>query len=202
MGVTEDGAEADGPPTGEEDRVFTIPNLLSMVRLLCIPIFVWLVTTDEWHSAAWLLGGLGATDWVDGFIARRYHQVSNLGKVLDPTADRLMLAVGMLTIIITGAVPLWVGLAALTREVLVSIAALVLAALGARRIDVQWVGKAGTFAMMFAFPFFLASGVDGIWPGYRFLAWLFAIPGLCFSWYAAAAYIPLARTALKEGRVG
>jgi cardiolipin synthase (CMP-forming) len=187
------------------DRIFTIPNVISMIRLLCIPIFVWLLFgADEWYSAAWLLGGLGATDWVDGFIARRYHQVSTLGKVLDPTADRLLLGVGMLSIIITGSVPLWVGLGALVREVVVAVAALALAVMGARRIDVQWAGKAGTFAMMFAFPFFLASGVEQLWwqDQARFLAWLFAVPGLVLGWYAAAMYIPLARRALEEGRVG
>ncbi|HUS60885.1 MAG TPA: CDP-alcohol phosphatidyltransferase family protein, partial [Acidimicrobiales bacterium] len=199
-----DGSGDVGQAPGE-DRILTVPNVISLVRLACIPIFVWLVFgADEWYSAAWLLGALGATDWIDGFIARRWNQVSTLGKVLDPTADRLLLGVGMVTILITGSVPLWVGLAAVIRELAVSIAAVVLAALGARRIDVQWVGKAGTFAMMFAVPFFLASGVEELWWGdqARFLAWLFAIPGLALGWYAAAAYVPLARRALQEGRVG
>jgi cardiolipin synthase len=109
----------------------------------------------------------------------------------------------MIAILVHGSVPTWLGVAAITREVLVAVAALVLAALGARRIDVQWAGKAGTFAMMFAFPFFLAADAQVDWSDQaRVLAWLFAVPGLALGWYAAVTYVPLARRALREGRVG
>lgn len=186
-----------------ENRILTIPNVLSVVRLLCAPLFLWLLFgRDEPYQAAWLLGALGATDWVDGWIARRFHQVSEVGKVLDPTADRILLGVGMVAILVHGAVPTWLGVAAITREALVAGAALLLAALGAARIDVQWSGKAGTFAMMFAFPFFLAADADVDWSDQaRVLAWLFAVPGLALGWYAAVTYLPLARRALREGRV-
>jgi cardiolipin synthase len=187
-----------------EGRIVTIPNALSVGRLLCAPLFVYLLfRAHERYAAAWLLAALGLTDWVDGFIARRYGQVSELGKVLDPTADRILLGTAMIAILVDGSVPVWVAVAALTREALVSIAAVALAILGARRIDVQWVGKAGTFAMMFAFPFFLASHAAIGWRDEaRVLAWLFAIPGLVLGWYAAATYVPLARQALREGREG
>ncbi len=187
-----------------KDRVWTVPNALSVARLLCVPLFLYvLFGKEDRHVAGWLLGALGATDWVDGFIARRFDQVSELGKVLDPTADRILLGTAMVAILIDGSVPVWVGVAAITREIAVSLAAIVLALLGARRIDVQWVGKAGTFAMMFAFPFFLASHATISWRDQaRVLAWLFAIPGLVLGWYAAATYIPLARQALREGREG
>lgn len=187
-----------------EDRILTIPNLLSVVRLLCVPIFLWLLfSKDDRHAAAWLLAALGATDWVDGYIARRFNQVSSVGKILDPAADRILLGVGIGAILIDGSAPAWVAVATVVREVLVSVGVLVLAALGARRIDVTWYGKAGTFAMMFAFPLFLASNPDGGAPWHdlaRPLAWMFAIPGLVLGWYAAALYIPLARQALAEGR--
>src|SRR5438105_7243077 len=101
-------------------------------------------------AAAYLLGFLGATDWVDGYVARHFHQVSTLGKVLDPVADRVLLGVGVVAIMIDGSVPIWLGSLVLVREVLVSLAVFVLALMGARRIDVQWVGKAGTLALMFA----------------------------------------------------
>ena len=109
---------------------------------------------------------LGATDWVDGYVARHFHQVSTSGKVLDPVADRLLLgAGGDRHHRGHGAVPVWFGVAALAREVLVAGTVLALAALGARRIDVQWVGKAGTFGLMFAFPsFLLGHGTTG-WHG-------------------------------------
>jgi cardiolipin synthase len=189
-----------------EDRVLTIPNLLSLGRLLCVPIFLYLLFHHPIHrvSAAWLLAGLGATDWVDGFVARRFGQVSTLGKVLDPTADRILLFVGVIAILVDGAVPTWVAIIAIVREGVVAAAAVVLAALGARRIDVQWAGKAGTLALMFAFPFFLASHApDLFWhTEARVLAWLFAVPGLALSLYAAGTYVPIARNALVEGRVG
>jgi len=181
-------------------RVLTIPNALSVGRLLCAPVFVYLLFgAHQRYAAAWLLAALGLTDWVDGYVARRFGQVSELGKILDPTADRILLGTAMIAILIDGSVPVWVAAAAITREALVSIAAIALAALGARRIDVQWVGKAGTFAMMFAFPFFLASHAAISWRDEAWvLAWLFAIPGLLLSWYAAATYIPLARHALRD----
>jgi len=185
--------------------VLTVPNVVSVVRLLCVPLFLYLLFgRGDRAAAAYLLGALGATDWVDGYVARHFDQVSTLGKVLDPTADRVLLGVGIVAIMIDGSVPLWIGFAVITREVLVSGAVLGLAALGARRIDVQWVGKAGTFALMFAFPLFLASHAHELsWHATAgFLAWGFVLPGLVLSWYAAVTYIPLARRALAEGRVG
>ena len=129
-----------------EDRILTIPNIISVVRLLCVPVFLWLLFDQENRvAAAGLLAILGATDWVDGYIARHYDQVSNLGKILDPVADRVLLIVGVVAILIDGAAPLGVGSLSLLREGLVAVAVIVLAACGAARIDVTWYGKAGTF---------------------------------------------------------
>ena len=191
---------------GDEDRILTIPNLLSLVRLLCVPLFLYLLFHHPIHrvASAYLLGALGATDWVDGYVARHFGQVSTLGKVLDPTADRILLFVGVIAILVDGAVPWWIAVLAVVREGLVSVAVVALAAMGARRIDVQWVGKAGTFALMFAFPRVLAAHAPDLWWHHAaaFLAWGFAIPGLVLSYYAAITYVPLARRALAEGRVG
>lgn len=198
MANREDG---EAPDRGE-DRILTVPNLISLVRLACIPLFLYLLFGREnRYLAAWLLGGLGATDWVDGSIARRFHQVSTVGKVLDPTADRLLVGVGVIAILIDGSVPAWVAWATIVREALVSLAVVGLAALGAKRIDAQWVGKAGTFALMTAFPLFLASKSHASWADQaRVGAWVFAIPGLILAWYAAATYVPIARQALRDGR--
>lgn len=188
------------PAQDGEDRVLTIPNLISVARLLCVPLFLWLLFAKEERLAAgYLLAGLGITDWVDGYIARHFNQVSTIGKVLDPAADRIMLGVAIVALMIDDDVPVWLGAAVIVREVLISGAVVALAALGARRIDVQWVGKAGTFALMIAFPLFLASNA-GWGDTARVLAWGFAIPGLVLSWYAALMYIPMARRALAEAR--
>jgi cardiolipin synthase len=185
-------------------RVLTVPNLITTVRLGCLPVFVWLlIGAHRQTAAAVLLGVLGATDWVDGFAARRWHQVSTLGKVLDPVADRVLVLTGVSSIIVAGAVPLWLGVATIAREVLVSGAVLLLASLGAERIDVLWVGKAGTFGLMFAYPtFLLAHGHAGWQHPFAVIAWVCAIPGLALAWVAAAAYVPRSRQALARGRIG
>jgi cardiolipin synthase len=184
------------------NRVLTIPNVITVVRLLCLPVFLWLLFAEENRAAAaWLLGLLGATDFVDGYIARHFNQTSELGKILDPVADRLLFFVAIGGILIDGSVPAWFAWAVLIREVLVTVATLALAAMGARRIDVTWYGKAGTFGNMFAFPLFLGSHSTVSYAGLcGFLAWVAGIPGLILSWYAALLYIPIAREALKAGR--
>jgi cardiolipin synthase len=186
-----------------EARVLTIPNALSLGRLLCVPLFLWLLFgRDNRAGAAWLLAVLGATDWVDGYIARRFNQVSTVGKILDPTADRVLLLVGIVAILVDGSAPIWLGVAVLAREFLVSAGVLALAAMGARRVDVSWAGKTGTFALMMAFPLFLvANAPNNSWEGpLRAVAWGCAVVGLAFSYWSAFAYIPLGRTALREGR--
>lgn len=196
---------ADAPTAGrprEDAGLLTLPNLITIVRLACLPLFLWLLfARDNRAAAAWLLAGLGITDWVDGYLARHLHQTSELGKVLDPVADRLLFFVGAGGILIDGSVPTWFALVVLVREGLVGGATLVLAALGARRIDVTWFGKAGTFMLMIAFPLFLAGESTLSWADTgAVLAWVAGIPGLALSLFAAVLYVPLARRALAEGR--
>jgi cardiolipin synthase len=191
------------PTTSSGDsRIVTLPNVISLVRLACAPIFVWLLADDHLLAAAALLAVLGASDWVDGWIARRFDQGSKLGKMLDPVADRILLLVAAVALLVQGSVPLVVGILVLLREALVSVTALLLAAAGARRIDVQWVGKAGTLALMVAFPLFLlADAVSGTGHDAALAAaWFMAVCGLGLSYYAAVTYIPIARDALREGR--
>ena len=185
------------------DRVWTVPNLISLVRLACAPLFLWLLFwADAFWAATILLGVLGASDWVDGWIARRYHQGSELGKILDPTADRVLLLTAAVALIVDDRIPRWYGILMLAREVVIAALTLALAAAGASRIDVLWVGKAGTFCTMFSFPAFLAASIthgtahDVLWV----TAWVFAVPGLVLSYYAAIRYVPAARRALREGR--
>ena len=199
------GSDVVATEAGDEaalDRIVTVPNVVTLVRLACIPLYVWLLFGAKHQvEAAALLAVLGATDWIDGYIARRFHQVSTLGKVLDPVADRVLVVTAVITIMIHGAVPIWFGVATLAREVVVSGAVLLLASLGAARIDVLWVGKAGTFALMTAYPLFLVSYGTADWQQViRVGAWIIGIIGLTLAWVAAASYVPVARSALAAGK--
>ena len=195
-------ADQGGDHPSDEDRIVTIPNVISLIRLLCLPIFLYLLFgRDDPLAASILLGALGATDWVDGYIARHYHQVSKVGKVLDPVADRLLFFIGIGGIWVYGAVPPWFAGMVLLREIVVAVTTVVLAALGARRIDVMWLGKAGTFCLMVAFPMFLASSSDfSLADAARVLAWGFGLPGLAMSYISWAMYLPLGLKALELGR--
>jgi cardiolipin synthase len=192
------------PDIAHDRGVWTIPNAISLARLAGVPVFLWLLLGEDRPVAAGILFAvLGATDWVDGYIARHFDQGSEIGKVLDPVSDRVMLIAGAVGLLISGDVPLWVGILVLGREAALSVVTLILAAAGARRIDVQWVGKAGTLALMFALPgFVLVSALDAGAPRdiIEVITWLFTIGGLILSYYAAALYIPMARTALRDGR--
>ena len=185
------------------DNAFTVPNLISILRLAAVPVFVWLLIGENRPlAAAALLGILGATDWVDGWSARRFNQVSELGKVLDATADRIMFLVAVFTMIIDESVAVWFGILTLVREGVVAIAALILGALGARALKVTWVGKTSSFGLMFAFPLFLLStAVDGGQSTtYEVIAYVIGVPSLALHYIAAFGYIPLAITALREER--
>jgi cardiolipin synthase len=189
------------------DAVRTWPNLVTVVRLAFIPLFVWLLfDTNHRAIAAWLLATLGATDWIDGFLARRLHQVSNLGKILDPVADRILVITGLLCVAAAAGVPWWFALVTLARELIVSILTLVLAALGAARIDVLWWGKVSTFALMTSYPLFLLTtnphhaALTSWQQPIRDCTWVIAILGLTLSWIVLAGYVKPALRALRTGR--
>jgi cardiolipin synthase len=185
------------------NRYLTAPNAFTLLRLCCIPLFLYLLFgRDSRAGAAWLLGGLGATDWVDGWMARRFNQTSEFGKIFDPTADRLLFIVGITGIIVDGAAPRWFAIAVVAREVVVG-AAMVIATLvfKMQRFDVTWWGKTATFLLMFAMPGFMlgASDFRGS-AGFQVASWLIGVPGLILSYYTAAAYIPMIRAGVQAGR--
>jgi cardiolipin synthase len=187
-----------------EDRILTVPNGLTAIRLLCIPVFVWLLLLPNrsgWLAAAIVLAVLGVTDGVDGYVARHFDQVSTVGKVLDPTADRLLLGVAAVAIVVAGAIPIGVAVAALSREAVVAAGFVFVALAGGRRVEVQWAGKAGTFGLMCALPLFLAGHAHVPWHLWaEALAWIVVIPALALGWYAAITYVPMARAALSDAR--
>jgi len=184
-------------------KYLTAPNLFTLARLCCIPLFIWMLFgRDNVAGAAFLLAGLGATDWVDGWLARRFNQVSEFGKMFDPTADRLLFIVSISGIIIKGVAPLWFCWLVVIREVVfggtIAIATLFF---GMKRFDVTWWGKTATFLLMIALPWFMLGSTD--FPGHRWWqigAWLVGIPGLVLSYYTAITYLPTIRDSLRAGR--
>jgi cardiolipin synthase len=169
--------------------VLTVPNLISAIRVAMIPVF-WVLIVDP-DTTAWgivLFGVVVATDWVDGTIARRTGQVSELGKVLDPVADRAAIAAGLVALVVRGAFPLWAAVLILARDVAVLIAGAVLASKGLR-IDVRWIGKVATFALMIAIPA-VSWGSLGLWPAAAALAvgWPVYVLGIVEYYIAAGVY--------------
>ncbi|MDP8955386.1 MAG: CDP-diacylglycerol--glycerol-3-phosphate 3-phosphatidyltransferase [Actinomycetota bacterium] len=148
---------ADGEPPAADspalDRIATVPNLLSLIRILLIPVFVLLLVRKGTEAAGLiLLAVVVSTDWVDGYIARHTGQVSNVGKLLDPIADRLAIASGLIAVVARDAFPLWAALLVIVRDVLVMIAGGVVLLFAHARIEVRWIGKVATFALMVAIP--------------------------------------------------
>ncbi len=194
------------PAAGSGERVWglwTWPNLITLIRLCCLPIFLWLLLgRDDRAAAAWILLGLGATDWVDGWVARRFHQVSEFGKMFDPTADRLLFIVGLVAIMIDGSAPLWFCLLVFVREVLFGGTVAVLTLFfKMERFDVTYLGKWATFLLMGVFPAFVMSA-----SGIRFheffaaAAWVAGPIGLALSYYTAWLYIPTIRANIRQNR--
>lgn len=193
----------------EDAGPWTWPNVVTVVRLLLLPVFLWLLFgTNHRAESAWLLGFLGATDWIDGYLARRLHQTSNIGKIIDPTADRILVMVGLIAVAAASGVPWWFALTTLVRELIVSLLTLLLAALGSARINVLWWGKVSTFALMTTFPLFLLTtnphhGALFTWQtDLRAATWVIGIFGLTLSWVVLFGYIRPALNALRAGRAG
>jgi cardiolipin synthase (CMP-forming) len=180
------------PPTqGVGDRVLTIPNVLSLLRLLGVPVFLWLILGPEADLAAVLLLAVsGATDYLDGVIARRWNQVSRLGQLLDPLADRLYIFATLLGLGIRGIVPWWLLGVIVARDVVLGVWLLVRRGRGQGPPTVHYLGKAATLNLLYAFPLLLLG--DGTSAGAtvaRVVGWAFALWGTALYWWAGALYL-------------
>jgi cardiolipin synthase (CMP-forming) len=149
-------------PVASSRRVATVPNLLSLVRILLIPVFVVLLLRRDTRLAGFLLlGAVVSTDWVDGIIARRTGQVTELGKLLDPVADRLALAAALVTLVVVDLFPLWAAALILARDIAVLVAGGYFLVRYGVRIDVRKIGKYATFTLMWGIPL-IAWGNAGL----------------------------------------
>ncbi|MGH2660463.1 MAG: CDP-alcohol phosphatidyltransferase family protein [Actinomycetota bacterium] len=180
------------PSEAPSSAVATIPNALSLARVLLIPAFVWLIVDrDTTFAGLVLFVVVISTDWVDGYVARRTGRVSELGMVLDPTADRLAMAAALVALVVRGAFPLWAALLILVRDGLVLLAGLVLLLTRRVRIDVRLIGKLATFGLMTAIVL-IAWGA---------LGYAFAAAALALGWiaYVVAIVEYLLATVLYAG---
>ncbi len=182
--------------------MYTIPNLITFIRLGGIPVFVWLLFgLQNRLLAVILLGVIGASDWVDGYLARRLGQESELGRILDPVADRLVILTAIPCLLVDGSAPIIFCLIGLFREVSLTFTVLIMAAFKFDTIKVNWAGKAGTLLLFMAFPLFLLSNSDvpsGVESTSVILAWSFGIPGLILSYTAVRLYIPEVRNQIRN----
>jgi cardiolipin synthase len=171
-------------------RVWTIPNLISMLRLALVPVFAVLIFSGADVAAVIVLMAAGASDWLDGVIARRFNQTSRLGQLLDPAADRLYIFVTLLGLAYRGFVPWWlVGLIA-SRDILLTALLPVLTRHGIAPWQVHLVGKAGTFALMYSFPLLLLAKFGDTF-GYlcHVVGWAAALWGVALYWVSAGIYL-------------
>jgi cardiolipin synthase len=189
---------------GSLDRIATVPNVLSLIRILLIPVFVALLLHHGTEAAGLLLlGGVVSTDWIDGWLARRTGQVSNLGKVLDPVADRLAIAAALVTLVARDAVPLWAALLVLVRDGVVLVAGAVVLARYRVRLDVRWIGKVATFDLMWGIPL-VAWGNFGLFLHRLALpaGWVLYGIGITLYYVAVGIYANDLVVAIRRGQRG
>lgn len=187
------------PAASPSDAIWTIPNVVSFVRLLAIPVFLWLLLAESRPAAAgWLLLAIGATDWVDGTLARRLGQVSVLGQRLDPIADRLAIVAAIIGGSIAEVVPLAIAVPLLVRELLMSALAFYLFSRYRAVLEVRYLGKAATLLIYGAIPSFYVAAA-GVAPSlFTPLGWVAGTIGLALYWWVAFLYMRDARSKLRH----
>ncbi|GAB2624069.1 CDP-alcohol phosphatidyltransferase family protein [Streptomyces capparidis] len=188
----------------QTDRVLTIPNMLSMARLLGVPLFLWLILRPEFggpKSDGWALLVLafsGVSDYLDGKLARRWNQISSLGRVLDPAADRLYVLTTLVGLTWRGILPLWLTVLLLARDLLLAVMIPILARHGYGPPQVNFLGKAATFNLMYAFPLLLLSDGSGSLASLAAIfGWAFAGWGTTLYWWAGILYVVQVRRLIR-----
>ncbi len=182
-------------------EVLTYPNLISALRLLLVPVFAILLIQGQDTWALGVLAVSGASDWLDGKLARALDQGSRLGELLDPAADRLFILVTLVVLAVRDVVPLWLVAVIVGRDLLLTVVLAVLVKTQIGPLPVHFVGKAGTFALLYAFPLLLLAqwpGTVGLVAG--IVGWAFAWWGVALYWLAAAVYLFQAVRELRRRR--
>lgn len=187
-------------------RIWTLPNVLSLLRLLGVPLFLyWTLVTEQDGRAILLLMAAGVTDYLDGYIARRFSSFTRLGQLLDPLADRLYIFATLLALVARDGLPLWWALALIGRDLLLACCLPLLRRHGYGPLAVNFLGKAATFNLLFAFPMLLAAlpGNDGlIATVFRPLGWAFATWGSLLYMWAGVLYVVQVRRLVRADAEG
>jgi cardiolipin synthase (CMP-forming) len=179
----------------------TLPNAISIGRLLLIPVFAWLVAIDQIGPAGVVLGVIGSTDWIDGYLARRLDQVTEVGKFLDPLADRIAVAVAVIAGLVAGVLPWWLGWGIILRELLIGLGAIYGWSKGVTRLDVRQMGKLATLLLYVAVAgIYMGQGFDVGWA--TNLMTVLGAAGLVLYYVVGVAYFGDMRDAVRAGADG
>ncbi|MFB9670478.1 CDP-alcohol phosphatidyltransferase family protein [Microlunatus capsulatus] len=187
-------------PTWDTDRVWTLPNVLSLLRLAGVPLMVWLILGPH-HDllAVAVLALAGFTDWLDGFLARRWHQTSRVGQMLDPVADRLYILAVVLCLAVRDVIPWWLVVLLVARDAMITALVPLLRTRGFSSLPVHFLGKAATFNLLYAFPLILLGADDGLgWTAAGVLGWAFALWGVGLYWWAGLLYLAQTLRLLRD----
>lgn len=172
------------------DRIWTIPNLISMARLALVPVFAILLANRQDIAALIVVAVSGASDWLDGVIARKFDQTSRLGAMLDPAADRLLILVTLIALAWRDIIPVWLAVAIIARDVLMFALLPSLAKRGYGMLPVHFLGKAGTFCLLYAFPLLLLGQFSGpVGLVAQIVGWAFAGWGIALYWLSMVMYV-------------
>jgi cardiolipin synthase (CMP-forming) len=182
-------------------RIVTIPNILSMFRLLLIPVFFILLLADQFGWALLLIAVSAVTDFVDGYVARHFNQITRLGQLLDPAADRLFILSTLVGLGVVGVLPWWFVAVIVARDVLLLVLGVVLANHRFGPLPVHHLGKMGTFAILFSMPVLLLAAAfpDTAWIALP-VGWAAGIWGVFLYWWAGVAYALQAARMIREVR--
>ena len=178
-----------GESTGVSTKVWTVPNVLSMLRLLLVPVFLLLIVQGRYVAALVVLVIASFTDLLDGFIARHFNQVTRLGQLLDPAADRLYIFAALIGLAAQGLVPWWIVTVIILRDVMLIVLAIVLANHGYGPLPVHHLGKAATFALFFGIPvIMLGLAFPAVQPVSEPVGWAITLWGAFLYWWAGIIY--------------
>jgi cardiolipin synthase len=181
-------------------RVLTIPNLISIFRLACVPLFLWLILVPEADGLALVvLMVSGVSDYADGYLARRLNQTSVVGEILDPVADRLYILSTVVGLAVRGIIPWWVAALLPARDAFLWCLVPFLRTRGYSSLPVHFLGKAATASLLYAFPLLLlGDGVGTVGTLAKVIGWAFAIWGTALYWWAGLLYAWQVRTLLAD----